>query len=184
MRYNILLFLLILSTNLNAQDIGVQKKDSIGSTVEVSLENFWNSLQNSLGRINDYDNLYSDTEESILDKIVTKFEKETSIKIGIVTIDTGKVSKECFDELSSDIAREWGIGKKQKDNVILITICKDYRRISIQTGNEVEKILSDEETEKIIYDYFIQNFKKEKYFEGTLDGLLEIIKSINDKTGK
>lgn len=80
------------------------------------------------------------------------------------------------------IAQTWKIGKAEKDNGILIGISKGYRRIRIQNGNGIEKIITDEETKKIIENYFIPEFKKGEYYKGTLNGLREIINVLKSKT--
>jgi uncharacterized protein len=184
MKYSILFFL-FLAINLNAQNEDVHKKDSLkAKSVELYREVFWSNLPMPLHWTNDYENLYTDIEKTRLDSIITKFERETSMEIGIVTIDTIKTSKEKFDDLSLHIAQKWGVGKKGKDNGILIAISKGYRRIRIQTGNGTEKIISDEETENIIYEYFIPAFRKDEYYKGTLNGVLEIMRLLKSKTGK
>jgi uncharacterized protein len=110
-----------------------------------------------------------------LNQIITDFEKETTVEIAIVTIDTFKVSKDKFEDLSLHIARTWGVGKKEKSNGILIAISKGYRQIRIQNGDGIALILSDEETAEIIQNQFFPYFKKEDYFEGTQAGILKLI---------
>jgi len=93
-----------------------------------------------------------------------------------------KTSKDKFEDLSLHIAKTWGVGKKYKDNGILIAISKGYRQIRIQNGNGIEKIITDDETKEIIDKYFIPDFKKGKYYDGTLKGLIELIKLLKSKT--
>ena len=184
MKYK-LLFLLLLAIHLNAQNEDIHKKDSLKAKVlEISRGVFWRYLPKPLHWTNDYEDLYTDVEESKLDSAITNFVKKTSIEIAIVTIDTMKTSKENFEDLTLHIAQNWRIGKSGKDNGILIAISKGYKRIRIQNGNGIEKIVSDEETENIIYNYFIPEFKKEKYYNGTMNGLLETFKLLENKTGK
>ena len=111
-----------------------------------------------------------------LNQIISNFEKETTVEIAIVTIDTFKVSKEKFEDLSLHIARTWGVGKKDKSNGVLIAISDGYRQIRIQNGDGITLLISDEETTNIIKNQVIPYFKKEEYFEGTQACLLEIIK--------
>ena len=146
----------------------------------VSLESyrqvFWDDLPKPFNWTNDYENLFSNIEEKELNQIISNFEKETTVEIAIVTIDTFKVSKEKFEDLSLHIARTWGVGKKDKSNGILITISDGYRQIRIQNGDGITLLISDEETANIIKNQVIPYFKKEEYFEGTQACLLEIIK--------
>lgn len=178
-----LLFFLFLVSNLNAQNTEIVPKDNLKTkSIELFREIYWNNLPKPVSWTNDYENLFSDVERTKLDSIITKFEKETTIEISIVTIDTIKTSKEKFEDLTLHIAQTWKIGKAEKDNGILIGISKGYRRIRIQNGNGIEKIITDEETKKIIENYFIPEFKKGEYYKGTLNGLREIINVLKSKT--
>lgn len=180
-----LFFLLFLALNLNAQNTEITQIDSLKSkSVEMYREIYWNNLPKPLGWTNDYEHLFTKTEQTKLDSIILKFEKETEIEISIVTIDTLKTSKEKFEDLTLHIAKTWKIGKAEKDNGILIAISKGYRKIRIQNGNGIDKIITNEETKKIIDNYFIKGFKKGEYYKGTLNGLCEIIKLLKSKTEK
>jgi uncharacterized protein len=178
-------FLLFFAININAQNIGNAEKDSLKiKSVELFREIYWNNIPKPISWTNDYEDLFSDLEQTKLDSIISKFERETSIEISIVTIDTIKTSKEKFDDLTLHIAQTWKIGKVEKDNGILIGISKGYRRIRIQNGDGIEKIVTNEETKEIIENYFIPEFKKGEYYSGTLNGLCKIIRILKDKSEK
>ena len=150
-------------------------------SLELYRQVFWDNLPKPHNWTNDYENLFSIEEETRLNQIISDFEKETSVEIAIVKIDTFKVSKEKFEDLSLHIARTWGVGKKEKSNGILIAISKGYRQIKIQNGDGISLILSDEETSEIIQNQIIPYFKKEEYFEGTKDGLLKFIELLRKR---
>lgn len=174
--------LLLFAINLNAQKSDTLKNESLKSeSVELIRKVFWNKLPKPASWTNDYENLYSKNEQHKLDSIISKFEIETTIEIGIVTIDTLKTSTENFDNLSLHIAQTWGIGKKDKHNGILIAISRGHKRIKIQNGNGIEKIITDKETSEIIENYFIPEFRKGEYYNGTLKGLMELISLLKSK---
>lgn len=145
---------------------------------------FWDSLPKPIGWTNDLENIYSPAEEMILDSIISVFEKETSIEISIVTLDSTLTSVELFNDLALHIARTWGIGKKDKDNGILICISTGHRRIRISNGYGIEQMLTDEETNVLLNRYFLPKFKRTQFFQGTYDGLIALIKKLRDKSGK
>lgn len=181
------IFILILSlfTSLNVcgqQTDNVITRDTLKEKSLSSFRQiFWDNLPKATNWTNDYEDLYSNDEQIKLDSIISKFELETTIEIAIVTIDTTKTTKDKFDDLSLHIAKTWGVGKKYKDNGVLIAISKGYRQIRIQNGNGIEKVLSNDETKEIIDKYFIPEFKKGNYYEGTLKGLTELIKLLKSK---
>jgi len=179
------IFFIFVAMNLNAQNEIIEKKDSLKEkTLEFHRENFWKNIPKPTNWTTDFENLYTDIEQTKLDSVIANFEKKTKNEIAIVTIDSLKTSKEEFDDFSLNLANKWGVGKYDKDNGILIAISKCYRRIRILNGYGIEKIISDKETKVIIENYFIPDFRREKYYEGTLKGLLEIIKIIESRVGK
>ena len=172
-----------ISLNIYSQTTNSISKDTLKEkSLTMFRQLFWNNLPKPTNWTNDYEDLYTNVEEIKLDSIITKFELETTIEIAIVTINTTKTSEEKFEELSLHIAQIWGVGKKDKDNGILIAISKGYRKIKIQNGNGIEKIITDNETKEIIDNYFIPDFKKGNYYDGTLKGLVELIKLLKSKT--
>ena len=144
---------------------------------------FWDSLPKPTGWTNDLENIYSPAEEMILDSIIASFEKETSIEISIVTLDSTLTSVQLFNDLALHIARTWGIGKKDKDNGILICISTGHRRIRISNGYGIEQMLTDEETNSLLNRYFLPKFKRTQFYQGTYDGLIALIKKLRDKSG-
>lgn len=174
--------ILFFAFSMKAQTTDSLKLESKKS---VSLESyrqvFWDNLPKPHNWTNDYENLFSKEEEIKLNQIISDFEKETTVEIAIVTIDTFKVSKEKFEDLSLHIARTWGVGKKEKSNGILIAISKGYLKIRIQNGDGIVLFLSDDETAKIIRNDIIPYFKKEDYFEGTKAGILKLIELLRKR---
>ncbi len=131
-----------------------------------------------LGWISDYEHIFSDSQISELDSIISDFEKETANEIAIVTIESSWTTKEIFDSLTLAIANNWGIGKKDKNNGILIGISTGLRKIRINNGYGIEAKLTDAETKKIIDDIILPEFKKGNYFEGTKNGILALMQKV------
>jgi uncharacterized protein len=144
-----------------------------------SQENFWDKLPKPIGYVNDFENILTQKEEKELNKLITDYEKKTTVEIAIVTIPTSATSKEKFDDLSLYIAKSWGVGKKVKNNGILIAISNGYSKIRIQNGLGIEKIISDETTKKVIDEKMISSFKESNYFEGLKNGVIELIRILD-----
>lgn len=178
-----LIIISLLSFSIKAQDHNTTIKDDSLKTKSIELyrQLFWNKLPKPINWTNDYEAIFSKDEETKLNQIIADFENETTVEIAIVTIDTIKVSKNKFKDLSLHIAKTWGVGKKEKSNGILIAISKGYRQIRIQNGDGIVPVLSDDETAEILQNQFFPYFKKEKYFEGTQAGLLKIIELLRER---
>ena len=178
--FQVLILLFAFSMKSQTTDsLKLESKKSV--SLEYYRQVFWDNLPKPHNWINDYENLFSNEEETKLNQIISDFEKETTIEIAIVTIDTSKVSKDKFEDLSLHIARTWVVGKKEKSNGILIAISRGYQQIRIQNGDGIALILSDEETAEVIQNQFFPYFKKEEYFEGTKAGILKLIELLRKR---
>lgn len=155
--------------------------DGAKTDIDTYRKGFLKILPSPSGYVNDFENIFSENEESILDSLIAAFEATTTIEIALVTLDSSATARDNFDDLTLQIANQWGVGKKAENNGILIGISKGHRRIRIQNGYGIEKILSDEETKKIIEEYFIPEFKATNFYQGTLKGLNEMMRVLKDK---
>ena len=142
---------------------------------------FWDNPPDSAGLVNDYENLYTDIEEAILDSLITNFEKTTTVQIVVITFDTTLISSDSLDALTLRLGNHWGVGQKNKNNGVVIGISRGYRKMRIQNGYGIEKILSDAETKIIIETVFIPHFRNGEYYEGTSNGLKILMATLIEK---
>jgi len=151
--------------NLDNASVGIQ-----GSSYK-----FADNIPTPTGYVNDYEKIFSQNQELMLDSLIKEIEKQTTIEIAIVTLDSSQTNAAEFDDLTLNIAKKWGIGKKDKDNGILIGLSTSLRKIRIQNGYGIQKVLTNEETKKIIGIYIMPQFKKGDYFEGIRQGIFALI---------
>ena len=135
-------------------------------------------LPQARGFINDFVQLFTDDEIKVLDSLVSELERTTTVETSVATVNSTMVKDRDFEDYTLVMMRMWGVGKKDKNNGILIVISPDLRRMRIQNGHGIEDILSDAETKFIVDNSFIPKFKEGKYFEGTRDGIIAIINKL------
>lgn len=182
MKNRLFCLLLLVSSNLFSQEFSQRNIDSLKmESIKMQQKLFELYPIRYYGWVTDYEKLFSKNQIKKLNFLIDEFEKETSNEIAIVTLNSLKVTDENFENLSLQIAQKWGIGKTEKNNGILIAISKNYRKIRIQNGNGIEKMISNEETKSIIENYFIPGFRNDKYYEGTVNGLLELMRKLKQK---
>lgn len=126
---------------------------------------------NVKGWVNDYDSVFTKEEVQQLHQKIADFKKLTTIEIAIVMIPDQWVNPVKFDEFVTNIGNQWGVGKEETKNGIVIGISKGLKKIRISTGFGIEKILPDAEVKKIIDQHFIPSFKKGDYYTGCMNGL-------------
>ena len=139
------------------------------------------SLHKPLKYINDFEYLFTESERQALDSLLHDFEKRTSIQIVVITIDTTMIPKDSLDAFTLKIATSLGVGQKDKNNGVTIGISRAYRKMRIQNGYGIEKLLTDAETKEIIDTAFIPSFRDADYFQGTLTGLKTLMKILEER---
>ncbi len=104
-----------------------------------------------------------------LDSLFKDHERKTSNEIALVTTpDYGSDSSILF--YSVNFSRKYGIGKKDKNNGVLIVFSMANRETRIATGYGIEKVLKDEIAKKIIDSIMLPQFRNANYFEGLWNG--------------
>lgn len=155
-------------SNKQITNITPQRLDSLRRT-------FWDSLPQPIGYVNDFEKIYTNAEIDFLENLISDFDKKTTIQIAVVTFDTTMTSRDKLDSLTFRIANFWGVGQPEKENGVVIGISRGNRRMRIQNGKGIAKMITTTETKRIIDTVFIPSFREEKYFEGTLNGVKAIM---------
>ena len=127
------------------------------------------------GFINDFVQFFTKAEIKTLDSLVSAFERTTTVEISVATVSETMVREIDFEDYSLVMMRLWGVGKKGKNNGILIVISPDLRQMRIQNGYGLGSVLPDAETKDMVDYLFIPKFKEGKYFEGIRNGIVAII---------
>lgn len=124
--------------------------------------------------IYDFENVLNTEQEKMLDSIINDFGSKTTNEIAIVTTDNiGEFDK--MVEFAVDFGNKHGIGKKNKNNGLIIVFSKKMRQTFIATGYGTENILKDDICKKIVDSTMIPYFKNMDYFGGIKAGLEECI---------
>ena len=166
---------------VKTNDTTTNSNDSTPRHDELSISEFKKQVPPARGWINDFANILSDQEIKKLDSIASRFEKNTSIEIAVVTLDSNYTNANEFDNYSLILAMKWGIGKKEKNNGILIAMSPDLRRMRIRNGSGLNKLITDSETQQIIDEFSLPQFRNGLFFEGFQSTILELIKKLEEK---
>jgi uncharacterized protein len=137
-------------------------------------------IPSSIGRINDFEKVFSIKEVKVLDSIVNDFKSRTEIQFAIITIDSTMTTSDYFEGYVGEVGNTWNVGGIER-NGIVIGFSKNYKKIRIANGRGIEKLISDKETSEIIEKNFIPYFKKGEYYKGFIDGLTALINLLKTK---
>ncbi|MBL8013640.1 MAG: TPM domain-containing protein [Candidatus Omnitrophica bacterium] len=139
-------------------------------------------IPSPLGRVNDFADVISQEYKEKIAAVITELEVRTSAEIAVVTQN----SIAPYDEFSyaQKIFDEWKIGKKGKDNGVLILLAVQERAWRIHTGYGVEGVLPDATCNIIGRQYMVPYFKKNDYSQGLYAGVVEIARKISAEQGQ
>ncbi|MEI8049791.1 MAG: TPM domain-containing protein, partial [Bacteroidota bacterium] len=148
------------------------KRDSISRADSLALAE--KRFPDPKGSVSDFENIFNDTQIKDLTIIIKEFEKQTSNEIAIVTVESISPYTD-FMKYSVDLSNYWGMGKKDQNNGLLILVSKKLKKVRISIGIGTENKINDETCKKIIDTKMIAEFKKDHYYQGLKNGLLELI---------
>jgi uncharacterized protein len=128
------------------------------------------TLPPAMGFVSDYDNFLTVKEQKKLTKLITRYENKTTNEIAVVTLDSINPYKNMKD-FTVDLSNHWGVGKKLKNNGLVIVLCKNNSEVRVCTGLGTEKILTDEVCKDILHTYILPEFQKGHYYKGFRKGI-------------
>jgi len=120
------------------------------------------------GYVNDYEKIFTPEQKDTLEKMLSDYEKLTSIEICLVTSADFE-----FDYYDDELAEKWGVGKEGLDNGLFITFSKTQRSYSIRTGYGLEAFLPDAKLNPFKPD-LRNSLAAEDYFGGFKELILKV----------
>jgi len=188
MKYIKLFFIALLFTSFIACDSEVThteedkttdtdntKKDN-STTVNKDNSNDKVNLPKSLGYVNDFEGLFNEEEVKMYTDIITAYEAKTGNEIGIVSTDNYNPYP-TIAEYGKELINFWGVGKKDKNNGLLIIVSKKRQEVRIAMGLGTEKVFSSEESQEVVDNVMIPHLSNGDFAEAVYDGLEAIIKA-------
>lgn len=125
----------------------------------------------------DYANILPDKEEANLENWLKGYEVETTNEIVVFTVTDIDSGVSVF-QYSLDLAKHLGIGKKDKNNGVLILIAPTLRKVQIQNGIGIEDKFTDAETKLVIDEIMLPFFKTGNYIGGLYKGIDNIMEQL------
>ena len=114
--------------------------------------------------VNDYAGLLNSQEKELLEGKLRRYNDTTSTEFTIVIIrSTGPYD---IGQYAAELGEKWGVGKKGKDNGLLILVAVEDREVWVSTGYGLEPTVTDANIKRVVENYIKPNFRKEQYFEG------------------
>ncbi|PJZ47446.1 TPM domain-containing protein [Leptospira brenneri] len=117
------------------------------------------------------------TDTTVIDQMINGEEVSSGLEIAVVTLPT--IGSYVPKDFAVALFNYWKIGKKGKDNGILILHIIDQRRVEIEIGYGLEGDLPDATVKRIIDTYTIPAFKADDFQKGHADTVAALINKLN-----
>jgi uncharacterized protein len=114
--------------------------------------------------VNDFAGLMSAGNQQALEEKLVAYNDSTSTQISIVTVKS--IGDYSIEDFAVRLGRKWGVGQKDKNNGILITVAKEERKVDIEIGYGLEEHITDYDSKHIIDELILPAFKQSNYYEG------------------
>jgi uncharacterized protein len=125
--------------------------------------------------------IIEDGARSKLAGLLQELEQKTTVQMIILTVPSTEGIP--IEQYSLEQAEKWGLGKKGKDNGLLMLIAVKDRKYRFETGYGLEQILPDSMLGSIGRAYLVPAFKAGDYTKGTMNTTSVIARTIADAQG-
>jgi len=122
--------------------------------------------------VNDFSKTLTDAEVRQLESKLLAYNDSTSSQVSIVLINS--VGPYDISDYAFQLGDKWGIGRKDRNNGILILAALKDRRVFIATGYGMEGAIPDALAKRIVDQLIVPNFRNENYYAG-LDQATDMI---------
>lgn len=129
-------------------------------------------IPSSVGYVNDFAGVLVTEQKNALENLLSNYEKQSGNEIAAAFVKN--LNGDDIDDFTVRAFEEWKIGKKNKDNGILLLASIDERRMRIEIGYGLEGEITDSQVGTIIRNIISPEFQKGDYYTGVLNGVLAI----------
>jgi|GEM_PF-1650698 len=127
------------------------------------------------GWVVDQAQLFPSEVEQQFNQILTQVEQATGEEVAIVTVSRVAPAPS-VEQFATQLFNRWGIGKRDRNNGLLILISKGDRRIEIKTGSGLTTLLPNATVKDIIDNLMVPHFREAEFVEGTFAGLEALLR--------
>jgi uncharacterized protein len=130
----------------------------------------------SSGYVTDRAGILDKAAAAEIEGLLRDVERDTSAEVALVTVPS--LDGMTVEEYANRLFAIWGIGKKSKDNGVLLLIAPSERRVRIEVGYGLEPILPDGLAGEIIRAEILPEFRNGHYTQGARRGVERVVQIV------
>lgn len=128
------------------------------------------------GRVSDFALVLTAGDKTHLQTLIRGVEGKTTAEIFVVTVTS--LEGMTVEEYGNKLFNQWGIGKKKKDNGLLVLVCPPERKMRIEVGYGLEAAIPDGLAGEVIRKVFTPQLKKGEYSAGITAGVEQLARFV------
>jgi uncharacterized membrane protein YgcG len=124
------------------------------------------------GHVNDFAGALPEADRQILEDKLRAYEQSTSIEVAVAIVPS--LQGQSVDDYAREMFQDWGIGKRDKNNGVLLLWAPAERRVRIQVGYGLESALTGRAAAEIVREVTAL-FRQQEFTRGVyagVDGIL------------
>ena len=133
--------------------------------------------------VDDEANLIDDNIEKNLNELLVELEKKTEAEFAVISIPS--LNNMTIEEYAVKLFNTLGIGKKGKDNGVLLLFSKTDNKVRLEIGRGLEGCLNDGKCGRILDNYFVPYREEGNYTDAahsTANAVISVISKEYDVT--
>ncbi len=131
--------------------------------------------------VNDFAGFFKANETAYLRALLSDLEQNTTAEVTVVTMQT--TAPYAPSEYRTKLFNAWGIGKKDKDNGLLILYAVTEHRIEVEVGYGLEGILPDSKVGRLLDEYYVPLRDQNRTVGGIMSFTAQISSAIRSEYG-
>ena len=128
------------------------------------------------GRVVDNAELLSPAAHERISAALKAHEDKTTNQIAVLTIAT--LGEDNIEQYAVRVFETWKLGKKDKDNGLLLVIVPKERKIRFEVGRGLEGAVPDVVASRTIRNVIAPSFKASQFDKGVEEGVAAIVKQL------
>lgn len=143
-------------------------------------------LPTPVGKVNDFAAVLDAAQRATLEAQLADLERATSAEVAVVTLGGAadgsaagsSLNGRSIEEYATALFNAWGIGKRGRDNGVLILVAVQDRTMRIEVGYGLEGVLPDGLAGAVIRETFRPRFRANDYAAGILEGTARVVEIV------
>ena len=115
--------------------------------------------------IYDEDNIIDDDVEENLNKMLVELEEKREVEFAVISVES--LLDRSIEDYANNLFNTLGIGKKGKDNGVLLLFSRSDEKVRLEIGRGLEGCLNDSKCGRILDNYFVPYRENDEYTEAT-----------------